>query len=435
MACTNDHGEYDVLRQFFAYRNLLFILMLLASSGLFLTDDKKAGLPYLRELYLMGLVCATALLFVCWKRIYSSKATMWVMFMALMLPLASAVLAKLNWGQPIIYGLLEERRSFGYLIFFPTLFLLFKTNPSQQQIERFFLYSGLFCATVGFMYYLKILPENTGVSFQVDEKIIGGELLRPDRYRIGAPFVSLCAFMLLYQMRDKVSLKKMLLMLYFTAYLWLVMQTRQTMLIWAIAAIWIFRTRIDSLLKVGALAGVMLVLSYLVMPDFYADQYAKFNALFAEATGAPGVRDITISISLRAVAENMYIGLGALSLQWNGGFSKVYNPHFYLSDVGIVGVYYRYGFLTPFIALIFYWGYLRIMKRCKNKGSLLMAFQLSFWFQLLNMVLSNSLMFGGDVLGLSAAFFLYYSRVSAQERSTSRNRDWVNYGTVQYRHN
>ncbi|GGJ93160.1 hypothetical protein [Pseudomonas matsuisoli] len=426
-----------MLRQLFAYRNLLFLLMLLSSGCIFLTDDKKAGLPYIRELYLMGILGSTALLFACWKRIYSSKTALWILFMGVVLPVSSAVLAKLNWGQPIIYGLLEERRSFSYLVFFPTLFLLFKTNPSMEQVERFVLYVALICATIGFMYYLKIIPENAAVSFQVDAKEVGENavLLRPDRYRIGGAFVSLSAFMLMYQMKERVSLNKLLLLLFFAAYLWLVIQTRQTMVVWALAAVWIFRNRIDSLLKLGLLAGMILVLSYIVMPDFYVAQFEKFQALLEEATGGPGVRDVTISISMRAVAENMYIGLGALSLQWNGGFSSVYNPHFYLSDVGIVGVYYRFGFLTPFIALIFYAGYLRIMKRCKDKGPLLLAFQLSFWFGMFNMVLSNALTYGGDTLGFATALFLYYSKVSAAERSINRSREWVNYGAVQYRHN
>ena len=125
--------------------------------------------------------------------------------------------------------------------------------------------------------------------------------------------------------------------------------------------------------------------------------------------------------------------MGSLSLQWKGGFSTLYNPHFYLSDVGLFGVYYRYGFLTPLIALIFYAGYLRIMKLCPNKGPLLCAFQLVFWFQMLNMFLSNSLMYGGDVLGIGAACFLYYARVNAAAKSPIREPRGTRHDYIQYR--
>jgi hypothetical protein len=422
-----------VFRQLLAYRNLLFILLLLNSGGLFLTDDKSAGLPYLRELFLLGILAATALLLVTWKRLYQSKASLWILFVGLALPLASAGLANLNFGQPLIYGLLEERRNFLYLVFFPTLFLLIKTSPTQQQLEKFFLYSGLACATIGFLYYLGIIPENSNISFQVDYKDAGSANLRPDRYRIGSAYVGICAFMLMYSLKQHVTLAKLGILLFFTAYLWLVLQTRQTMLIWALAGLWIFRDRIDSLLKVSLLGITLLVVSYFMAPEFYYAQYVQFNALLLEATEGPGVRGTTTGIVLDAVAENWYIGLGALSLQWNGGFSTLYNPHFYLSDVGVFGIYYRFGLLTPAIVLIYYFGFLRLMKKCPQKGNLLSAFQLSFVFSMLNFAMSNSLMYGGSLLGVAAASFLYYAKLHAPARSDNSKREWMNHD-LQHRH-
>ncbi|TBU88137.1 hypothetical protein [Phytopseudomonas dryadis] len=422
-----------MFKQLLAYRNLLFILFLLNSACFFLTDDKKAGIPYLRELYLLGIVGCAAALFLVWKRVYQSKASLWIIFMGLALPILSAIMANLNFGQPFLYGLLEERRSFAYLVFFPALFLLIKTAPSQQRLETFFLYSGLACAFVGYCYYFGIIPENSNVSFTVDAKDAGEVLLRPNRFRIGSSYVTISAFMLMYSMKDRISLAKVATLLFFASYLWLVLQTRQTMIIWCLAGLWIFRDRIDSLLKLGLLASTILVASYFLFPEFYYEQYVKFEALLDEATTGPGVRDTTTAIILGAVADNWYIGLGSLSLQWNGGFSTLYNPHFYLSDVGIVGVYYRYGFLTPVIAFVFYAGFLRIMKNCPNKGNLLNAFQLVFWFQMLNMFLSNSLMYGGDVLGIAAASFLYYSKAHATEKSTTPVFRGARHDNLQYR--
>lgn len=421
-----------MLRQLLAYRNLLFILLLLNSGCLFLTDNKEAGLPYLRELYLLGIMATSALLLVAWKRLYQSKTSLWILFFGVALPLASAGLAKLNFGQPLIYGLLEERRSFAFLVFFPTLLLLIKTAPSQQQLEKFFLYSGLACTAVGYLYYLGIIPVNTNIAFEVDAKDFGP--LRPDRYRIGSAYIGLCAFMLMYRLKQRVSLAALGLLLYFSAYLWLVLQTRQSMLIWVLAGLWIFRDRVDSLLKVGLLGSALLVVSYLLFPEFYYQQYLKFNALLFEATSGPGVRSTTAAIALEAVAENWYIGLGALSLQWNGGFSSLYNPHFYLSDVGIFGVYYRFGLLTPAIALVYYLGFLRLMKKCPDKGHLLNAFQLSFVFSLLNFAMSNALMYGGSTLGVAAASFLYYAKLQIPARSINRNRGWMNHDKLQHRH-
>ena len=424
-----------MLRKVLAYKNLLIILLLLNSGCFFLTDDKRAGIPYFREIFLLLVVAFTVCLFVAWKWVYQSRTSLWIIFMGVMLPLMSAVLSNLNFGQPMLYGLFEERRFLEYLVFFPVLFLLLMAQPTQEELGRYFLYIALFCATFGFSYYLGIIPQNAVVSFTVDDWTRYEDLLRPDRYRIGSGFVTLAAFMLMYNMRDRVTLSGLLMLLYLVAYLWLVMQTRQTMLIWAIAGLWIFRKRIDSLMKMSVLGVIILGVSWFMVPEFYIQQYERFHALLFEAAAGPGVRDRTIATIIDAISANNFFGMGALSLQWNGGFSRVYNPHFYLSDVGIFGVYHRYGFLTPLVVLVFYGGFIWIMRQCKNKGSLLAALQLSFVFGMMNFVLSNALTFSGDLYGMAAAFFLYYAKMQVAHSSYTENPGQMNYGQFQYRHN
>jgi len=424
-----------LLRKVLAYKNLLIILLLLNSGCFFLTDDKRAGIPYFREIFLLLVVASTVCLFVAWKWVYQSRTSLWIIFMGTMLPLMSAVLANLNFGQPMLYGLFEERRFLEYLVFFPVLFLLLMAQPTQEELGRYFLYIALFCATFGFSYYLGIIPQNAVVSFTVDDWTRYEDLLRPDRYRIGSGFVTLAAFMLMYNMRDRVTLSGLLMLLYLVAYLWLVMQTRATMLIWAFAGLWIFRKRIDSLMKMSVLGVIILGVSWFMVPEFYIQQYERFHALLFEAAAGPGVRDRTIATIIDAISANNFFGMGALSLQWNGGFSRVYNPHFYLSDVGIFGVYHRYGFLTPLVVLVFYGGFIWIMRQCKNKGSLLAALQLSFVFGMMNFVLSNALTFSGDLYGMAAAFFLYYAKMQVAHSSYTENPGQMNYGQFQYRHN
>jgi len=424
-----------LLRKVLAYKNLLIILLLLNSGCFFLTDDKRAGIPYFREIFLLLVVASTVCLFVAWKWVYQSRTSLWIIFMGVMLPLMSAVLSNLNFGQPMLYGLFEERRFLEYLVFFPVLFLLLMAQPTQEELGRYFLYIALFCATFGFSYYLGIIPQNAVVSFTVDDWTRYEDLLRPDRYRIGSGFVTLAAFMLMYNMRDRVTLSGLLMLLYLVAYLWLVMQTRATMLIWAFAGLWIFRKRIDSLMKMSVLGVIILGVSWFMVPEFYIQQYERFHALLFEAAAGPGVRDRTIATIIDAISANNFFGMGALSLQWNGGFSRVYNPHFYLSDVGIFGVYHRYGFLTPLVVLVFYGGFIWIMRQCKNKGSLLAALQLSFVFGMMNFVLSNALTFSGDLYGMAAAFFLYYAKMQVAHSSYTENPGQMNYGQFQYRHN
>ncbi len=407
-------------RTLFSYRTLLFVLMFLNAACLFLTDNKKAGLPYLREMFIVAIVVAAVSLLLLWRRAHHSRAALWVMFFGLVLPLLSAFLANSKFGQPLLYGLLEERRSFLYLLFFPAWYLMIKARPTQEELERFFLISGLACVVVGYLYYLGLLPENSDVAFTVDEKDYGLNPLRPNRFSIGAAYVSVCAYMLMYRLRRDYSLVSVGLLLLFASYLWLVLQTRNTMLIWALAGMWIFRSRWGVLLKSGVAVIAIVLVAYFIVPDFFADQYEKFNALLFEATSEGGVRAITSDIVLREVPQNYYIGMGALSLQWQNGFARLYNAYFYLSDVGLLGVLYRFGFLTPIIALVYYIGYWRIMRRCRNKGDLLSALQLDFMLNALNFFLSTAIMYGGDMGGLAIAAFVYFARVSVLSRETTQ---------------
>jgi hypothetical protein len=388
------------------------MLLLLNSACFFLTDNKKAGVPYLRELFIVAVFASAMLLLLVWRRAQQSRASGWILFFGLLLPVLSAVLAAVNFGQPLTFGLLEERRSLLYLIFFPALFLMIKARPTQEQLGNYMLWAGLACVVVGYLYYFGLLPENSDVSFTVDEKSSGDNPLRPNRFSIGAPYVSACAFLLMYRLRRKTSVAAVLALVVFAAYLWLVIQTRNIMLIWVLAGMWIFRSRLDMLFKLAVCAMLVLLAAYFIVPDFFAEQLEKFNALIFEATSEGGVRSTTISIILHEVPDNGFIGLGALSLQWQGGFSRLYNSFFYLSDVGIIGVYYRYGLFTPIIVLVYYLGYLRIIRQCQVKGDLLCAFQLDFFFNCINFFLSSSIMYGGETSGLAIAAFVYFARES-----------------------
>lgn len=400
----------------FSYRSLFFLLLFFNSTCLFLTDNKRAGLPYLRELFILAIVLSAVSLLLVWKRAHQSRASLWVLCFGLLLPLLSACLANAKFGQPLTFGLLEERRSFLYLLFFPALFLMIRARPTQEELERFFLLSGLACVVVGFLYYFGVVPENNDIAFTVDEKDYGLTPLRPNRFSIGAPYVSACAFMLMYRLRRQFSWLTVLTLLLFASYLWLVLQTRNTMLLWVLAGLWIFRSRLGMLLKLGVAVIVILLVAYFIVPSFFIDQYVRFNELLLEATSEGGVRGTTSQIVLSEVAENYYIGMGALSLQWQNGFARLYSAYFYLSDVGLLGVLYRFGFLTPIIALVYYIGYWRIMRQCRKKGDLLNAMQLDFALNAINFFLSTSIMYGGETAGLALASFVYFARASVQVR-------------------
>lgn len=402
-------------------RGILLIFLVINSGCFFLSDDKKSGLPFLREIFLIIVIAYSIYILIVWKKAYSYKTSLWILVMATVLPGVSALFAKLNFGQPFLYGLLEERRFFMYLIFFPMFYLLKKACVSEDQVSRMFLASGIICAVIGFLYYFHVIPENTSVAFHIDES--GGiDELRPNRFRIGENYITICVFMLMYRLRKSISLPDLSVLLFFAAYLWFVTQTRQVMLIWALAGLWIFMGNPAALIKIVALVLAPIALIGIMTPSLTEDILGRFNELFFAAANEPSVRDKTILTIINAIYNNNYIGMGALSLQWGGGFSTIYGENFYLADVGIFGVYYRYGFFAIFVLLFFYVGFSKTLFKCRQKGPLLKALQLVFLTMCLNFALSNALTFAGETLGMAAALFLYFSYFNSATNHTYEPR-------------
>jgi hypothetical protein len=73
------------------------------------------------------------------------------------------------------------------------------------------------------------------------------------------------------------------------------------------------------------------------------------------------------------------------------------------------------------------------MRQCHAQGDLLAAFKLDFTFAFFNLVLSNSIMYGGEISGISAAIFLYLARQPSAAVSPPYQESMAN-GPVLHRH-
>jgi hypothetical protein len=68
------------------------------------------------------------------------------------------------------------------------------------------------------------------------------------------------------------------------------------------------------------------------------------------------------------------------------------------------------------------------MSYCRKKGDLLNALQLTFWFNGINFFFSNTIMYGGEITGLSIAAFVYYARTQDSPAAAAR-ASWLPDGT------
>jgi hypothetical protein len=317
-------------------------------------DQHPLALPLLREAYLAGAtVIALLMAVLALKRSPLPLAAV----LCLAVPVAyislSALLANAAFGQPVAFGLFEERRALAMLAFFPLLLLIERGLISLRSLVASIHLAALICLGLG-------LAMQTGILGDLTLRDV--PYLDPRKYRIlnGTKFYMVSMLVGLAMALLHRSWHHLVPVLVGAMGLLLVSQTRSAMLIAALALVLLLAvTSAGRFLLIAVIAMAALILNAVMdnlLPDLIAAAHDLLQGLFSRGnTLAPnvelgteqGVRSRTVQTILDELWHNGWVGMGALSLQWNNGFHRIYNPNFYLSDVGVIGEAYRFGFFLP----------------------------------------------------------------------------------------
>jgi len=316
-------------------------------------EQHPLALPGLREAYLIVSLLFTIgfVLGALYRgRWYAADVTLVALVLAL--NLICATLAYLSFGQPLPFGVLEERRMGAFLSFFIFLFLI-----ERYRLHPHALLSSIHVAVL--IYLILGLVLQTGVLGDLTDRDI--PYLDPRKYRIFSGtelYMISMAISLVMIIRFKVWSYVVPLMVGVAGML-LISQTRSAMVVMAAAGIVIFGLSSPLRFLMLAVSSVALLLTALFGGDLLymlvEDVHALVAAIFPSqgAHGPPemsledSVRTHTAAIILSELRANDWMGMGSLSLQWNGGFHTVYDRHFFLTDVGVLGELYRFGLLLP----------------------------------------------------------------------------------------
>lgn len=396
----------------FQRRSFVLALIFLNSGIFFLIDSKRAGVPYLRELFIAVLFFVTIYLLANDKKKISFVSG-FVFAFPIVASLFSSVLAYISWGQPIFYGLFEERRLYLYWIYFPVYYGLVNSSVNLSDIEKWVIYGALASAVVGFMYYLDVIPPNPDYDFKVDRYSVEGSLdpRAASRFPVGSLYVSLGILISGYYLaqakyvfsRDGFRWTGVLFFL--CAYLWFVIQTRSVMLLLAVGLLFSFRKKLDKVVLIIPFVFMLFLFVALFVPDYFDAQLAKLYYLIDDALNSGySVRDATIDIIISSLNDNYWLGFGALSNQWNEGFFRIYNDNFYLSDVGVYGVLYRYGVFGLFLVLCYA---VIVLPKVWLLRSSALGYSLVFMIfsSMVNFIYSNMIMYGGAAVGVALALY------------------------------
>lgn len=345
------------------YCGLLGLAFVLHFGLLEQNPQNPIGIKYLTELYLAACLGFSAMFLVGTvgaERKDYSVAFLFCLFSAFTFTFLPALFAELFYGQPLVYGVIEERRVLLCFSVIPLLYLA--KRVSAAQFENCILIVALGAVVLSWLCYFEVLPDlRDGMDL---------DLSRPGRASTGA-FALIIGYCLSIYFWGKgkspidgsprSSLRYGLLALVYLATLVFVTQTRQVILLCIIFTFLCLRVKSVKL----AVIGCLLVSPFVIDPDLLElfGVNIDFYMQSAQNGATDNVREATIAQIMDHLHEYNWVPSGSLSLMWNDGFKHYFSYYFFLSDVGVIGTLFRFGFLTIAIIPVSFLVYFKVAKR------------------------------------------------------------------------
>lgn len=375
-------------------RILAFLLILLNSQILRGKSTNPLGIDGLQEiLYLVLGIWAVCSL---WLQ-QTSKGSVrsldiYVLVLVLVPSLYGSMLAMLTYGQPPVYGILEERRIFAVLIYFPIRTMLDRKWVSMDDFEKYVVITAIICAILSIGILLRIIP--TIQAINTSEIALRGE-----RISIGSGWIALSIPFLMSSQAPFITRWRLLLLPLAIFTLLLIVQSRQLIVLSLIATLFVMRgPRAVLLLTLLITAAYIAILSIPALNE----RIMIIIQLFSEAVSNNYTTSSWRALSYAHVLEswsNEKWGHGSLSPFWKSGFERAIGGFFYLADIGIVGTLFRYG--IPGILLYIFWGVLqfRLIRSISDRRKRALMGAL-FLFTLMGMPVAAPLEYRGYISGM-----------------------------------
>lgn len=278
-------------------------------------------------------------------RIY--KTDFFVFFIVALLSIYGSLMAKLLYDQPLVWGVLEERRIFALWIYFPLITALRRNWLNVNQLENMVIAVAVLCALLMVGVYAGVVP---AINVLNHSEIS----LRGERYGTGQVFVTVAILLLLARQQISTLRSQVPTIIFLLAVLLIVVQSRQVILSLFIAIIFLIRPRKAILITGISVISVSFSLYLIPQAIEIIDLYVHlFLTAASDEYLTESWRGLSIAVVIDAVNSGSIYGNGSLSPLWNDGFARIHGPFFFLADIGVIGTLYRYG-LVGVIAYVFY---------------------------------------------------------------------------------
>jgi len=282
-------------------------------------------------------------------------------------PIYSASRAYLEFGQPVMYGLLSERGwvTLGLGILFYNS--ITKGKTTLNTFEKSFVLLAWFSLTV-FTYFYMFADIG---SFGENEVFAYVTAERGVRFKFASAFISFGAIYYFIRFTLFNLNKDLIKLLLFLCYIIFLVQGRTlTFAIIATFVVFIYCNRniiksLSPIIKITSVFAIGIIALFIFQQAFLSKTYVLFAQMLQVLLGKESL-DISANARLNEAEivlsyfkqhpYSFFFGIGNISNQWNEGYKSIFG-YFYPADIGILGgifIYGLFGFvLIALIPLIF----------------------------------------------------------------------------------
>jgi len=333
----------------------LYIVLILNTQIFRLNALNPLSIPFSQEFFLaLSMVCSVC--FISNRCITTGRINS-LLFIVFLIPITmvlhSALLAHVVYGQPIFYGLVESRRILAVWAVFPLLILVSSLNLSRDDIARHLIFVGLLCC-------LLITAVFTDVIAVSSTPEINENNLRSERVSFASVYVCFACALSIFRFvktNNKLYLVAFIIMCFVIVG---ISQSRGLLVVLLVSLLPLMRSPKFLLL--------FLLLIVIFLSSSAAVLYTDiFSSALSEEYLSASLRSLGIAHVLGQGLD--WVGQGALSLIWRDGFDRVIHDGFFLSDIGLFGSYFRFGFIFLVYYLLFFIMFIKCLKRSPHSDS------------------------------------------------------------------
>ena len=276
----------------------------------------------------------------------------------MLLPIIAGVGAKIEFNEPLIYGIGTFH---DYYLILGALFvysLLKNEEIDLKVVERSFVLTAW--ANLVLFYGLSLF---TNPAQYISTALAGAQTAKGSEvyYRFDMAFMF---FGTIYYVVKAFRRKNLLYGLFAFLFMFYIVAFRMDRTSMAVAAAGVgmyFLLEVPLRQKIGVIMASIIPIAFmvyalsLVAPDVYEQYYEMFDDAFHtllgenDSSGKGSIRVYELRTALNGISEHPFLGNGKVSSNWEPDGYNHFLGYFYPSDVGIFGTIYMFGFVGVLI--------------------------------------------------------------------------------------